>query len=183
MKRLLLSLPLLVTLACDDAQSSPAEPRSGDAAVDAAPARKIMLEGDLSPETIKGLGAHLEGLADISSVSIEVQQTNEGPTRASITVAGNDLPSAAELRDAVGTYDGVGAAALSVEGAEAPAGHGIDVAAVAGDQEKSAEDVKAEVIEKLRADGVEGDVRVDVIEEDGGRRVEVRVEQTETKTE
>ncbi|MEM6293862.1 MAG: hypothetical protein AAGA54_21480 [Myxococcota bacterium] len=182
MKRLLLSLPLLATMACDDSQAA-AAPRSADAQVDAAPARKITLEGDLSADTIRGLGAHLEGLADISSVSIEVEQTNDGPTRASITVAGNDLPSAVELRDAVSGYDGIGSAAVAIEGAEAPVGHGVDVAAVAGDQDKSPEAVKAEVLQKLRADGVEGDVHVDVIDDDGERRVEVRVEQTETKTE
>lgn len=149
-----------------------------------AEARAVVLEGDLDASTLHALAKHLEGLAEVHSVELSIEQAGDGPTRARLTLGGFDMPNAEELQIAVADFDGLGDASIAIEDAPVPQGpvdaEGI---AIAADKDKTPEEVKAEVIEKLRADGVEGDIHVDVIDEDGERRVEVRVEHHEAQSE
>ncbi len=153
-----------------EAPSNPGEPQ----------ARTVTLEGDVEPETIKALAEHLQGLAEVHSVEIEIHKTTDGPMQAQLTLGGFDMPTGDELREAVADFDGLGDVSVSVGDAAVPSGP-VDAEGI-GDMDhdnKTPEEIKAEVIEKLRADGVEGDIHVDVLDEDGERRVEVRVEQHE----
>lgn len=175
-----------LSLGCATSNDTAAEPRGAEApsSPGEAEARAVLLEGDLDASTVHALAKHLEGLAEIHSVELAIEQTGDGPTRARLTLGGFDMPSAEELQAAVADFDGLGDASVSIEDAAVPLGpvdaEGI---AIAADKDKTPEEVKAEVIEKLRADGVEGDIHVDVIDEDGERRVEVRVEQHKAESE
>ncbi len=148
-------------------------------------ARSVLLEGDLDPKTIKALAHHLEGLAEVHSVEISIEKTTEGPTRARLTLGGLDMPTAAELREAVADFEGLGDVSVSVEDAVTPQGPvNAGAIAVTADADKTPEEIEAEVIEQMRADGVEGDIHVNVTDdEDGERRVEVRVEKREDRDE
>ena len=171
------------TASPDDSQRAVDTPVSSpsDGAVEA---RQIVISGELGMETIQALGEHVEGLAEIHSAQIKVEKPEEGPARVTMTVSGRDLPSDEELAAEVRGFEGIGDAEVMFEAADAidaPVDHsGL---AEVSDASKTPEEVKAEVIAKLRADGVEGDIHVDVIDEDGERRVEVRVEKHEDKTE
>lgn len=193
MKRLsaLLLLPALLT-ACDPADDpatqSPnvrsANGESTEPSESTEPqARRIVLEGDLDMETIQALGKRVEGLADVNSVRIEVQQHDDNPTIVSMTVAGADLPSNEELTAEVLAFEGVGDADVEVSAAEPPAGPIQGEVEASSDADMTPEEVKAQVIADLRAKGVEGDIHVDVVDEDGERHVEVRVEQHEDQDE
>ena len=184
-------LPLCAILAalcfgCAASNDTAQEPRAAQAASNPgeAEARAVVLEGDLDVSTLHALAEHLEGLAEVHSVELAIQQTGEGPTRARLTLGGFDMPNADELEAAIADFDGLGEASVSIEDAPLPQGpvdaQGI---AIAADADKTPQEVKAEVIEQLRADGVEGDIHVDVIDEDGERRVEVRVEQHKDESE
>ena len=132
------------------------------------------------PDTIKALGEHLEALADVHSVQIEIQRTGEGPQMARLTLGGLDMPSTEELQAAVADFGGLqGDVTVSFDD-DVPMPEGpVDAQGVkiAADGDKTPEEIEAEVIEQLRADGVEGEIDVEVIDEDGERRVEVRVEE------
>ena len=184
-------LPLCALLAalsfgCATSNDTAQEPRAAEAPSNPgeAEARAVLLEGDLDPTTLHALAKHLEGLAEVHSVELSIEQNSEGPTRARLTLGGFDMPNAQELEAAVADFDGLGDASVAIEDAPVPRGpvdaEGI---AIAADEDKTPEQVKAEVIEKLRADGVEGDIHVDVIDEEGERRVEVRVEQHKDESE
>lgn len=175
-----------LSLGCATSNDTAAEPRAVAAPSNPgeAEARAVLLEGDLDASTIHALAKHLEGLAEIHSVELAIEHAGGGPTRARLTLAGFDMPSAEELRSAVADFDGLGDASVSIE--DAPVHQGpVDVEglAITADKDKMPEEIKTEVIEKLRADGVEGDIHVDVIDEDGERRVEVRVEQHKAQSE
>ncbi|MGH1345363.1 MAG: hypothetical protein ACRBN8_27620 [Nannocystales bacterium] len=175
-----------LSLGCATSNDTASEPRAAEAPSNPgeAEARAVVLEGDLDASTLHALAKHLEGLAEIQSVELAIEQANDGPTRARLTLAGLDMPSPDELQVAVADFDGLGDASVSIEDAAVPHGpvdaEGI---AIAADKDKTPDEVKAEVIEKLRADGVEGDIHVDVVDEDGERRVEVRLEQHEAQPE
>lgn len=188
----LLALLCVSFAGCDNAEDT-ASPDDSQRAVEtpvSAPsdgeveARQIVISGELSVETIQALGEHVEGLAEIHAAQIKVQKSDEGPTLVTLTVSGRDLPSDEELAAEVRGFEGIGDAEVNFEAADAmdpsPDHDGL---AEASDASKTPEEVKAEVIAKLRADGVEGDIQVDVIDEDGERRVEVRVENHEDKSE
>lgn len=180
------ALAAALSLGCATSNDTAQEPRAAEALSNPgeAEARAVLLEGDLDATAIHALAKHLEGLAEIHSVQLAIEQTGDGPTRARLTLGGFDMPNAEELQAAVAEFDGLGDASVSVEDAAVSQGpvdaEGI---AIAADKDKTPEEVKAEVIEKLRADGVEGEIHVDVIDEDGERRVEVRVEQHKAQSE
>lgn len=183
----LISCALLAGLSLGCATSNdtaPTELRSADAPSDpdAPQARAVVLEGDLDPETVEALAKDLEGLAEVHAVAIAIHKTDEGHIHARLTLGGFDMPSTEELQAAITDFGGLPSdVAISFdEQAEVPHGpvdaNGISIAA---DETKTPEEIEADVIDKLRADGVEGDIHVDVIENDGERRVEVRVERHE----
>ncbi len=184
-------LPLCALLAalcfgCATSNDTAQEPRAAQSQSNPgdAEARAVTLEGDLDASTIQSLAKHLEGLAEIHSVELAIEQSGDGPTRARLTLGGFDMPNAQELQAAVADFDGLGDASVSIEDAPVPLGPtGAEGVAIAADKDLPPEEVKAEVINKLRADGVEGDIHVDVIDEDGERRVRVRVEQHEAQSE
>jgi len=145
-----------------------------------AQARAVILEGDVSPETVQALAQHLEGLAEVHSVEIAIEKTDAGPTLARLTLGGFDMPSTEELQAAVADFDGLtGDVAVSFDDAAAVPEGPVDAEGLPDLEGKTPAQIKAEVTEKLRADGVKGEIEVDVLDEDGERRVQVRVKETE----
>lgn len=175
----LLSCALLAGLTFGCATSNDtAPPESRSAEVPSNPGepegRALVLEGEINPEEVKALAKHLEALAEVHSVEIAIEQTNDGPTVARLTLGGFDMPSTDELQAAVSDFDGLtGDFSVSFDDTAAvPEGPGGDLEI---DEDATPEEIKAQVIEKLRADGVEGDNEVNVINEDGEQRIEVKV--------
>ncbi|MCR9165685.1 MAG: hypothetical protein ACE37F_08115 [Nannocystaceae bacterium] len=175
----LLSCVLLagLTLGCATSNdTAPTEARSAEAPSDPGQpeGRALVLEGEVEPDEVKALAKHLEALAEIHSVEISIEKTNDGPTVARLTLGGFDMPSTDELQAAVADFDGLtGDVSVSFDDVAAPPqgpASDIDI-----DEDATPEEIEAQVIEKLRADGVQGDIEVDVVDEDGERRVEVKV--------
>ncbi len=186
----LLALLGLLGLAACDSSSEPDTPTAEQSAIDAPSdgelqSKRVVIDGELAMADIKALGEHVEGLAEIHSAKIEVEKRGDGPTHVTMTVAGRDLPTDAELAAEVRGFEGLGEAAVDVEAADAPASmiNTDKLVEASEDEHKTPEQVKQEVIAKLRADGVEGDIDVQVIDADGERRVEVHVEQHEEQAE
>lgn len=162
--------------------TAPTEQRSAEAPSNPGDpeARALILEGDVEPATIEALAAHLQGLAEVHSVEISIEKTDAGPTIARLTLGGFDMPSTDELQAAVADFDGLtGDVSISFDDAVAMPQGPVNTEALPDMKDKTPEEIRAEVIEQLRADGVEGEIEVDVLDEDGERRVEVRVKETE----
>ena len=173
-----------LALGCATSNDTAQEPRAAEAPSNPGDpqARAVMLEGEFDSDTLQALAKHLEGLAEVHSVEIAIEKSDDGPTRAQLTLGGFDMPSTEELQAAVADFDGLsGDVSVSFDDdVEVPRGPDTDLGI---DKDQSPEEIKAQVIEKLRADGVEGDIEVNVIDEDGERRVEVKVSQHEDRAE
>ena len=137
-------------------------------------AKRITVDaGDLDRAQIQELAEHIEGIGDVASAKVKVMKDDQGTTQMLVEIAGADLPTDDYLTREIHSFDGLADAAVLVETV-----HPDDVAPgpTLSDENKTPEQIKAEVQERLRKQGVEGEVFVDVVDEDGERRVEVRVE-------
>jgi len=111
-----------LTFGCATSNDTAApEPRSAEAPSDptAPQARAVILEGDVDPQAVKALAEHLEGLAEVHSVEIEIHKTNDGPTTARLTLGGFDMPSIDELQTAVADFELDGDVTVSFDDAVA----------------------------------------------------------------
>ncbi len=178
MTRSIAALAALFALAaCHPASDDVAPTDNRDATADQSPmqAKRIVIDADgLSRESINELAEHIEGLGEIASAKVKVMQDDQGQTVMHVEVAGRDLPTDDYLVGEIKSFEGMADAAIAVDSV-----HPDDVAPdpMFSDKDKTPEQIKAEVTEKLRRQGIEGDVVVEVIDEgDGERRVEVRVE-------
>lgn len=178
-RAIILVLGVMALAAChpgaDDV--TPAEPRAGAKAEgEHAPpqAKRITIDADgMSHAQIQELVEHVEGIGDIASAKVMVKQDDKGATAILIEVAGADLPGDDYLRQEIQTFPGLSDAAVDVASVrpDAVASGGMVDAA-----DKSPAEIKAEVEAQLAAQGIEGEVVVDVIDDGNGeRRVEVQV--------
>lgn len=168
-----------VTDPTDEATSSPREatgPLVGRAI-------ELALEpGALDHDAIEAFAKHIEVATGAESVRIEVRESGEEGTvvvveawgRAAIT----DEALVAGLRQ---QFPAMKNALIAVEpvAGDGPAGK---LAEIDVDPDDDPEEVRRRVLEQLRADGVQGDVKVHVEDDDDGRR-EVRVEVEDRKHE
>ena len=158
--------------AADDV--APTEDRQAQTEQHAVQAKRITVDaGDLDRAQIQELAEHIEGIGDVASAKVKVVKDDQGTTQMLVEIAGADLPTDDYLTREIHSFEGMADAAVLVETV-----HPDDVAPgpMFEDKNKTPEQIKAEVEERLRKQGVEGEVFVDVIDEDGERRVEVRVE-------
>lgn len=138
--------------------------------------------GALAPEQVQAITAQLETTGrESGSAMVRMTLDDEGASTLEIELWGEDLPDAdaipALLRAAVPAL-----ADAKIAVAQLPAGTGpTPIAIEVVDEGLDAEATKAQIVEQLRADGVEGTVEVEVSDDDEGRRVEIRVEDEVTK--
>lgn len=157
---------------------APTDERKADAQAAPTQAKRITIDADgLDREQIREIAEHIEGIGDIASAKVQVKQDDKGHSEVLVEIAGADLPSDDYLLREIRTFEGLAAASVDVQSV-----HPDEVAPepMYIDKTKTPEQIKAEVIEQLRRDGVEGNVVVTVHDDgDGERRVEVSVEATE----
>jgi len=182
MKRSIAATALLALLtAChpgaDDV--APTDDRSAEAEP-ATRAKRIAIDVDnLSHDAIREIGSHIESLGDIERAEIKIIKDDEGAAEMLVTIIGKDLPSNDYLVTELKTFEGLADADVEVEDVHPDeAGHGAVMGGQAAklDPNKTPDEIKAEVTARLRAQGVKGDIVVDVTDVDGERRVEVKVE-------
>jgi hypothetical protein len=140
-------------------------------------AKRITVDAhDLDRAQIRELAEHIEGIGDVASAKVKVHKDHEGNTQMLVEIAGADLPTDDYLTREIHSFDGLAHAAVLVEAVDPDE---VGRGPMLDDENKTPEQIKAEVEERLRKQGVEGEVFVDVLDEDGERRVEVRVEADE----
>ena len=177
---LILAAPLL--LACHTAADDVA-PTDRDAKVEQAAisAKRVTIATDadsVDRERIGLLTETVEGLGDVHQARVQVKKTDEGDAHIVMELVGADLPTKTEIEEEIASFDFLASASVEVEDMDptlSPSPHHEE-----GDEEKDPEVVKQEIIDRMRAEGVEGDIKVDVADgPDGERRVEVKVERKE----
>ncbi len=170
----LAALPLLLLpLACAGQADEPATPaaRSADAPVLAIRVELTVPAEHANPDEIHALVQHIEAQADVTEARVEAHRRSEAEgAEVVVDLRGQDLPSEEELVQALqAEFPYLAASEITVSD--------LDPTAVAPPAEGEGEDpevLRQRIIDDLRAQGVEGDIDVQIVDHPDGRR-EVRV--------
>ncbi|TPV95325.1 MAG: hypothetical protein B7733_10765 [Myxococcales bacterium FL481] len=162
-----------------------ADPRPDSAAVGeprAAPTVRgkeveIELPPGMSDDRAHEVVAYLESRVGVEQIRVRQTREASGPVTLSTELWGPDagVELAPGLRAAFPELASAAIRELELASSGAPS-HPLD----RGDLEQAdPQVVQRRIVEQLRADGIDGEVKVDVSEDGDGRRVEVRVEHHE----
>lgn len=178
-----LLLPLLCSLfaiACqpgDDIEARTAELAS-------TPGLRVTIRdaGELSPETVRAITHHLEGAdKDHGAAIVRVEKVDDAAPIVQIELRGGALPPTGEVAGALkGEFPALAGAtitAATIAAGEAPS---APLPVFTADDDLSPADAAQQIREQLAADGVDGEVDVEVEDGPDGRRVRVEVKKTET---
>ncbi len=173
---LITSLALLVLPACTDSSESSESPRASEAPVQTL-TLDIALPAGTDHAKIEAIAHSVEDLAGTTSggVRLEVEKHDDSETVLSVTLWGSELdspdaivgklraehPELADVTIGVDVQDGAPADEPLVEEPQV---------------DETPEQTKARVIQQMRDQGVKGEITVDVIDDEVGRRIEVHVE-------
>ncbi|MCA9659993.1 MAG: hypothetical protein KC486_16740 [Myxococcales bacterium] len=183
MMRSLFPMTLLCALGlfgCQQGGDGPAQARAAE--LENAAGIKILISGagELGPDQVHAISQSVEGKAqDVGAAMVRLKK-EDGEAEATIEIElwGNGLPeSAALVSQLKGDFAELADAQISVVNLEP--GTGPKPLAVEVDEEATPEEAKHQIIEALKADGVEGEIDVQVEDDENGRRVEVKVEKHE----
>jgi hypothetical protein len=134
---------------------------------------EVTLSSDVDSGDLRAVAEHTEGLGNVAACQVKVKKLSDGPTTLVMEMWGEDLPDEQKLEsDLKSTFAFLSDAEISVASLDASAAPQHDGEEYAGDPEE----VRQQIIDKLRADGVKGDIDVQVNDGEDGREVEVRVE-------
>lgn len=179
-RRTLLTLAMLplmfVPVGCagsadDDVESPQMSQRDAQDPVEAMRVEMSVPAEHATAEEMTALVEHLEGHADVAQAKAAVHKSSEtGAAEVSVELWGHDMPTDQELIAAVQEeFPYIAQIAVSP----------IDVEAEAMPQDMEAEDpdvLRQQIIDDLRAKGVEGEIEVNITDHpDGRREVDVQV--------
>jgi hypothetical protein len=138
---------------------------------------EFALEPDaLDHDRIQAVAKRLESITAAESMQIKIEKSDEGGTVVVAEAWGRTAISGdAITKDLRATFPELANAVITVKAAsgEPPSAKLPDLDAI--DDDEDPEVVRKQVLEQLRAQGVDGDVKVHVDENDEGKR-EIRVE-------
>ncbi len=183
--RTLSPLALLCALGLGACQPSSDSVSARSAELENAAGIKITISGvsDLAPQQLHAISQSIEGKAQSVSaamVRMEKEEGEGGDTPASLEIElwGAGLPDSGLIVSQLkADFPALAGAQIEIENLEPGSGPSPMVLEV--DEEATPDEAKAQIIEALQADGVEGEIDVQVEDGDGERRIEVKVEQHE----
>ena len=171
---------LLIPLACaspvEDDMTAPTVEREGQAALEGIRVELLVPAAHATHEQMSAIIQHVEGQADVAQAKAAIRQSSEtGDAEVMVELWGQAMPTDQELASAVQTeFPFVAQVDISPIDPEAEAPP-VD------DAEVDPEVLRQQIIDDLRAKGVEGDIDVQITDHpDGRREVEVEVEGDET---
>ena len=155
---------------------------SRNADIASLPGLKVTISGaDLEHDKVQAIAKHLEGKAvDTGAAMVRMKKENDGPASLEIALYAKSLPAGdAVAADLKAAFPELAGATIST-GAAQPGGGGhmplVDV-----DKSLTPAEAQAEIIEQLKAQGVDGEINVDVKDDGEERRIEVKVEKKVTE--
>lgn len=171
----LAALPLLlVPMACATSpdEGGPIEARDGEASPEGRRIEIAVPAEHANKDEIHEIANFLESQADVAGAKVEVRKDGaEGGASLAVLMWGQDMPTDEEFVDLLGSEfpylaaDSIAVTAVDME-AEALPGH---------DEPKDPDELREKVIADLRAQGVEGEIDVEIIDHPNGER-EVKVQ-------
>ncbi|MFZ6181340.1 hypothetical protein [Nannocystis pusilla] len=169
---------LLGNLASAGCQTDP-EVQARMAELAELPGIKVQIDGaDLDHAQAQAIAKHLEGKAVATGAAmVRLKKDNPGGTSLEIELYAQSLPAAeglaAELK---ATFPALASATITTAPAVGGAG---ELPVIEVSKELSPEEAKQEILEQLQADGVDGNVNVQIEDGAEGRRIEVKIDKQE----
>lgn len=145
------------------------------------PGIKVTIAGaDLGHDKVQAIAKHLEAKAvDTGAAMVRMQKDDQGQASLEIELYAKSLPAGDALTaDLKAAFPELAGAAIST----APAAGGAalpDMPIVEVSDELSPEAARQEILDQLKAEGVDGAVDVQIQDGADGRRIEIKVEKTE----
>lgn len=169
--------PLLCALAL--APACQADPRVQERSAELASLAgvQVVITGvDLPQERVAEISKHLEAKAvDTGAAMVRVKKQDQDPTEVEIALFAKQLPAQNSIAaDLEAAFPELAGATITVGPADAAAIDAPPLVEVG--PELTPEEAKLEIVEQLQADGVEGNIDVQVHDGAGGRTVQVKVE-------
>lgn len=171
-----LSASLSVGLAACHGENEYVSPEPRDVEITEGRAVSIELPDGVADEQIHAIASHVENGfgGDVAAAKVEVMAADDGAATMVVELWGSGLPEDAALKSGlVAKFPELVGAVISIETLDESQGPAqTEVHSDAEDPEVA----RQEIEDQLRAQGVEGDIHVDVEDGPEGRRVEVQVE-------
>lgn len=171
---LIIALSALVCpVACqhdDDAQARSAE-------LGSMPGLKVTISGaDLGHDRVQAIAKHLEAKAvDTGAAMVRMKKDDQGGATLEIELFARTLPAGdAVAADLKAAFPELAGASISTAAAQPGGSEPLPLVEVSPDLTPA--EAQKEIVEQLKAQGVEGEIQVDVQEAGEGRRIEVKVE-------
>lgn len=179
LRTIIASLALLLgNLASAGCQTDP-EVQARVAELAELPGLQVKIDGaDLDHAQVQAIAKHLEGKAvDTGATMVRMKKDDPGDSSLEIELYAKSLPAAeglaAELK---ATFPALAGATITTAPAVGGAG---DLPVIEVSKELSPEEAKQEILEQLQADGVDGNVNVQIEDGAEGRRIEVKIDKQE----
>ncbi|MFY0540371.1 hypothetical protein [Nannocystis pusilla] len=143
------------------------------------PGLSVKIDGaDLDHAQAQAIAKHLEGKAvDTGAAMVRLKKDEPGGSSLEIELYAKSLPAAeglaAELK---ATFPALASATITTAPAVGGAG---DLPLIEVGKELSPEEAKQEILEQLQADGVDGNVNVQIEDGAEGRRIQVKIDKHE----
>lgn len=153
------------------------DPQARIAELGSMPGLKVTITGvDLGHDKVQAIAKHLEGKAvDTGAAMVRMKKDDQGGASLEIELFAKTLPAgdavAADLKAAFPELAGA-----SIATAAAQPGGAEQLPIVEVSKELSPAEAQQEIVEQLQAQGVEGEIKVDVKDEGESRRIEVKLE-------
>lgn len=178
---LLLPLTLAASLLAIGCQQGSDGVQARAAELESAPGVKVTISnaGELGHDRAQAIAQLLESKGqNVGAAMVRMKKDDHDAGALEIELWGAGLPSSAEIPGIL-TAGVPELASATIQVSDLAPGSGpAPIAIEAPGDDVSPEEVKAQILEQLQAQGVEGDVDVKVEDDGEGRRVEVRVEKT-----
>ena len=142
------------------------------------PGLKVTISGVALDQTkAAAIARHIEGKAiDTGAALVRMKKDDQGGSSLEIALHAKTLPDSDSLAaDLVAAFPELAGATIDT----APAADGgPEMPVVEVSDDLTPEEAKQEITQQLQAEGVEGDIDVQVEDGEGGRRIEVKVERS-----
>lgn len=169
---LVLALGSLIGVGCQTDEG----PRTRVTEVADMPGLKLSIAGpDLDQGKVREITSHLEGKAvETGAAMVKIKKDDQGRTTTEIELFAKTLPSGDVVAELQAKFPELAGATITASPAQAGALAPLPIVEV--DRDLSPEEAQAQIVEQLKADGVDGDIKVEVEDGENERRIEVKVE-------
>jgi hypothetical protein len=165
--------PLLCSLLALGCQNASEEAHARALELEDSPGLRVTISaaGELPESTIHALAQHLEsGAKDTGAAMVKVKKEGDAPPNIEIELWGGTLPTGDIAAQLKAQFPDLAGATITTQSLP-PGTGGPSMPVIAVDADLSPAEAEQQIRDQLAADGVDGDVQVDIQDGPDGKRV------------